>query len=361
MELARELRRRKWRVGVACTCGTKAGCLRRAGLEVFPVDFRRESLNPSKILHCIGQVRSAVSSFRPDLLVAVALRPILLLPLVQTGASLPAVNFLNGLGTLASGTRLPIWLLPASCCLRTMLGFAISRPQTWTVTQNQADFQEATRLAGRSFSRILKIPGTGIFFPFRPPAAKPRKGSTRFLFVGRLLRDKGILELLQAFQEFRKKHPKTVLEIIGTADPANPSSLTPADLKPWKGIPKVSWLGRRQDIPKRMQAADCVVIPSYREGLPKVLLEAAASARPVISTDIPGCRELVVHGKTGLTFAPRDISGLEAALERIHLEPGSSRKMALALYRKAKEKCSIKQLGQTYDTLFRRVLRNGSG
>ena len=108
-----------------------------------------------------------------------------------------------------------------------------------------------------------------------------------------------------------------------------------------------------------MDAADCVVIPSYREGLPRVLLEAAAASRPVIVADIPGCRELVDPGKTGLTFPPRSISELVAAMEQMHLQPALRKRLALGLFRKAKRKCSIAHVSKAYENLFQRALRRG--
>ncbi|NDB97144.1 MAG: glycosyltransferase, partial [Verrucomicrobia bacterium] len=141
--------------------------------------------------------------------------------------------------------------------------------------------------------------------------------------------------------------------------PANPASLTAANLKPWKEIPKISWLGHRKDVPERMKAADCVVIPSYREGFPRVLLEAAAAVRPVIVSDIPGCRELVDPGKTGLIFSSRNISELAAAMEQIHLQPALRERLALGLFRKAKSKCSIAHVSKAYENLFQRALRAG--
>lgn len=357
MELVRELGNKKWRVGVACSCGTAAGRLRSAGLDIFQVDFCRESLNPLKILGSIAQIRTAVSNFRPDLIAAVALRPILLLALMRTRPSPPIVNLLNGLGSLASGTQLPAWLRLASWWFRGFLAFAISRADVWTVTQNDADYLEARWLAGKAKVQVLKIPGTGMSFPPRPLVGRPRPGHTRFLFVGRLLRDKGILELLEAFVQINKKHPDTYLEVIGTIDTANPASLSSEDLNSWKKIRGVSWLGHRKDVSKRMKSADCVVIPSYREGLPRVLLEAAATARPVIVSNIPGCRELVDPGKTGLTFPPRNISGLAAAMEQIHLKPALRKRLALGLFRKAKTNCSIEKVGSEIEALFRKALR----
>jgi len=356
MELARALHRKKWLVGVACTCGPAARRIRREGFSVFPVEFCRESLNPWAVFRSLSQIRKAVCEFRPDLLAAVALRPILLVPLMRTGPTPATVNLLNGLGSLASGAHLPLWLRPASWWLRSLLGFAISRANCWTVTQNEADYQEARHLAGKASARVLKILGTGISFPLRPLVARPAHGRTRFLFVGRLLRDKGILELLEAFVRISKRHPDTFLEVIGTIDPANPASLTLRELKAWEDIPKVSWLGHRKDVPERMKAADCVVIPSYREGLPRVLLEAAAAARPVIVSDIPGCRELVDPEKTGLIVAPRNVSELATAMEQIHLQPAFRKRLALGLFRKVKKKCSIAHIGKAYENLFRRAL-----
>ena len=158
MELARALHQKKWRVGVACTCGPAALRIRREGFSVFPVEFCRESLNPWAVFRSLSQIQKAVSEFRPDLLAAVALRPILLLPLLRTCPTPATVNLLNGLGSLASGAHLPLRLRPASWWLRSLLGLAISRANCWTVTQNEADYQEARRFVSPTAPSRPAIP-----------------------------------------------------------------------------------------------------------------------------------------------------------------------------------------------------------
>ena len=136
-------------------------------------------------------------------------------------------------------------------------------------------------------------------------------------FAGRLLADKGIATLVEAQQRLQRRGVDLRLAVAGTADPENPSSIDAASLARWRALPGIAWLGQVEDIRELWQRAHIAVLPSRREGLPKSLLEAAAMARPLVATDVPGCREIARQGVNALLVPPDDIDALAAALERL--------------------------------------------
>jgi glycosyltransferase involved in cell wall biosynthesis len=142
-----------------------------------------------------------------------------------------------------------------------------------------------------------------------------------FLFIGRLLRDKGVREFVQASRLVKAKRPDVRFQLLGEVDPGNRTSVTAAELRSWVDEGVVEHLQEQQDVRPFIAAATAVVLPSYREGMSRALLEAAAMARPLVGSDVPGVRELVEEGVTGARFAPRDAVSLAKAIARIAEAP----------------------------------------
>jgi glycosyltransferase involved in cell wall biosynthesis len=141
------------------------------------------------------------------------------------------------------------------------------------------------------------------------------------LFASRLLREKGLFELIEAFRGVRSKHPQCQLLIAGDLYPENPSSLTAQDVEELKKTDGVSFLGHIDDMQPLLMACDLVVLPSYREGTPRILIEAAAMEKPIVATDIAGCRGLVVDGESGFLVPIKTVEPLAEAMERLVAEP----------------------------------------
>ena len=159
------------------------------------------------------------------------------------------------------------------------------------------------------------IPGSGInlqhFQPEPPPAGAP----FRFLFVGRLLTDKGLVEYVEAARMLKARRPEVDFAILGPAGSDNRSAVPIEQVERWQREGIVSYLGQSDDVRPFLGQADCVVLPSYREGLPRTLLEAAAMARPMIATDVPGCRDVVIDGENGFLCQSRSVPALAAAMD----------------------------------------------
>jgi glycosyltransferase involved in cell wall biosynthesis len=150
-------------------------------------------------------------------------------------------------------------------------------------------------------------------------ALSPRTPGKQFFFIliGRLLWDKGVAEYVEAARRLRAKYPHVRFQMLGPVGVDNPSAIARADVDTWHGEDVIDYLGEANDVRAHIAAADCVVLPSYREGVPRTLMEASAMGRPIVATDVPGCREVVEDGVTGLLCRVKDAESLTLALERM--------------------------------------------
>jgi glycosyltransferase involved in cell wall biosynthesis len=189
------------------------------------------------------------------------------------------------------------------------------QPFSLTIVQNPEDLALLER-SGVALSHLRLIPGAGVdvhvFCPV-PPPPEP----VRIVLASRMLWDKGVGEFVDAARSLSGAGVNARFILVGDPDPANPSSVPESTLRAWHGEHGVEWWGRREDMTAVLQAAHIACLPSYREGLPKSLLEAAACGLPIVTTDAPGCREVVTDGVTGLLVPVRDADALAAALKKL--------------------------------------------
>lgn len=168
------------------------------------------------------------------------------------------------------------------------------------------------------------IPGSGVdlerFKPGEGESAREREAPA-FLFVGRLIFHKGVRELVEAARILKTSMPAARVQLLGNPDPGNPTSVSADELQSWIEAGIVEHLGEHGDVRPFIRSATAVVLPSYREGMSRALLEGAAMGKPLVSSDVPGCRELVEEGVTGALAKPRDAASLAEAMERIARTP----------------------------------------
>lgn len=166
--------------------------------------------------------------------------------------------------------------------------------------------------------RLTLLPGSGVDLQrFHPGLRLSHSGPFRFLYAGRMLADKGLYELLDAIKRINGDGVRCELWLCGFAGAENVSAIPEAVLKEWAQRPGVQWLGPSDRMEDVYAQADCVVLPSYREGMPRSLLEAGAMGLPVVATNVPGCRNIVLDGENGLLCEARDSMSLHEALERM--------------------------------------------
>jgi len=278
------------------------------GVDFRPIRIDQKGMSPLRDLRLLRDYRSALRALRPDVFLGYTIKPNIYGSLAAQSLGIPVINNVSGLGTAFLGSGLLTRV--ASALYRA----AFKRSST-VFFQNKDDralFLQKHLVAPRQ-ARLL--PGSGVDLAFFAPSDAPRApGPFSFLFIGRLLWDKGVREFIDAARLVRRQFPEARFALLGFVDSANRTAVGRAELDSWVGEGLVEYLGASDDVRPHILRADCVVLPSYREGLPRALLEGAAMAKPLIATDVPGCRDVVRQGENGLLCAVRDSNALARAM-----------------------------------------------
>ena len=299
-------------VAVATRDGGRADVIRSAGIRLIPFSLSRRGGNPLREVMALWRLYRRE---QPDLVHHVALKPVMFGALAAWLARVPAqVNAVAGLGWLFTSSSGIVRL--ARPALRWMLAHLLNQPHSLTIVQNPED-KALLEHSGVSAARLRLIRGAGVdvrvFYPVSPPPEP-----VCIVLVARMLWDKGVGEFVEAARRLTDAGVNARFILVGDPDPANPASVPESTLHSWHGQHGVEWWGRREDMPAVLQAAHIACLPSfYGEGLPKSLLEAAACGLPIVTTDAPGCREIVRDGVNGLLVPVRDVDTLVGALRKL--------------------------------------------
>lgn len=328
--LLAEMVRRGWRV-TAVAPDIDAGValdLIRMGVEVEPIILARTGLNPFADLIYCRAVRRLLRRLGPDVLLAYTIKPVIWGLLAAQAAKVPrCVALITGLGfAFTDGTGGGVKRLLIVAMASNLYRLALRRADR-VLFQNPDDrdlFLERDLL--RDQGQIAVVDGSGVDLDHYSPAPLP--DAPVFLMIGRLLGAKGVREYATAAVALKARYPHARFQLVGWRDPG-PDTVDEDELQAWidGGI---EYLGRLDDVRPAIAAARIYVLPSYREGTPRSVLEAMAMGRPVVTTDAPGCRETVVEGGNGLKVPPRDAAALEAAMEWLILHPEQAAAMGQA-------------------------------
>lgn len=292
--------------------GDQADAIAAAGFCHDRIPLRRRSLNPVRELAALASLAKLYRSRQPDIVHHIALKPVLYGSLAAKLTGVPRIiNTFPGLGYMfiAGGAfrRLCRWFLLK------LLRFACSGPGVIITCQNQEDKALLLQRKVITGDRCIVIPGVGINMEEFQPTEEPE--DTRVvLFPGRLLWDKGVGDLVEASRIMRHNGVPAELLLAGEPDPENPASIPVERLRQWEREGLVKWLGRQSDMAPMYRAANVVCVPSYREGLSRSLIEAGCCSRAAVTTDVPGCRDVVVNRVSGLVVPPRRPEELAKAL-----------------------------------------------
>jgi glycosyltransferase involved in cell wall biosynthesis len=352
LPMARAAREAGFEVHVATRVTSGGAAIESERFVLHPIAFARGSLSPLANFSTIAALRRVHRDVRPALTHHVALQACVLGMLAMLGRRVACLNAFIGLGYLfISNTR-------KARAVRRMIGallrFLMKRKNCVALVQNGDDMAAMMSL-GIPKSQIALIPGSGVdinrFIPIPEPDGPPTFG-----FVGRLLDDKGIRTLIKAHQLLRARMPEVRLMIAGTPDPANPASVSETEAKSWNARPGIAWLGHVADVADFWAQAHVAVLPSRREGLPLSLMEAAACGRAMIASDVPGCREVVVHEQNGLLFPVDDPIALADAMAQLATEPQLRARYEAAARQRVVEKFASDIIGRQIVQLYRTML-----
>jgi glycosyltransferase involved in cell wall biosynthesis len=287
--------------------------IRSAGIEFFPVPFIRRRLNPFAELVFTLQLAKLYRRLKPDLVHHIALKPIVIGGIAARLAGVRAiVNAPVGLGFVFSSDK---WLAKAlKPLVKLLLRLTLTPPGAKVIFENPDDMAVLSAAGMVRADDAVLIRGAGVDITEFVPVLEPPP-PIRVILIARMIREKGVADFVEAARILKGE---AEFVMVGAPDEGNPNTITEQELLAWQAEKKITWLGPRRDIAALLAGAHIACQPStYREGLPKSALEAMAAGKPLVATDIPGCREAVINGETGFLVPPRDPPALAAAIRQL--------------------------------------------
>ncbi len=328
--------------------------MRALNVDRVPIRIDRSGINPWSDLKLLATYRQLLKRLRPAAYLGYTIKPNIYGSMAAALLGIPALPNVSGLGTafIRNG------LLQHVVTRLYRFGFRHA-PVVFFQNAEDRDLFVSRRIVRPQQARVL--PGSGVDLDRFAPAPLT-DGPATFLFIGRLLRDKGVIEFVEAARALNDVLPGARFQLLGPIDEGNRTSIRPAELEQWMGQGAIEYLGTTDDVRPFIAAATAVVLPSYREGLPRSLLEAGAMGRPLIATDVPGCRDVVVDGVNGYLCAVRDRFSLAAAIRRMAELPHERRvAMGEAARRQVQDRFSEELVVRTYLDVLRNVTAVQSG
>ncbi len=366
------------RVLVATRVGAASERLRAEGFEVVPLrHLRRGATGPQRDARFLAELVALYRARRPDIVHHVAAKPVLFGSLAAGMAGVPCrVNAFAGLGWAFTqpGARGAVLERAFSAAYRLALG----APGSVVLFQNADDRDTLVRTRAVRAEQTEVIRGSGVDLQqFRPAvghvrgealrrgaasppppheSSHPKTAPMVVVFGARMLRDKGVYELVEAVRQLRARGLAIEARLYGAPDPENPANIDESLLEGWNREGVVRWMGPTTDMAGALREADIACLPSYREGLPKFLLEAAATGLPLVSCDVPGCREVVHPGENGFLVPARDAGALADALGKLVVDADLRVRMGAASRRLAEEAFGEGRVAAQTLALYQRLL-----
>lgn len=329
------------------------------GVKFHPWVIERRSLNPTKELVSIRRLQKIYQEIKPDIVHHYTVKAVLYGTVAARMCGIKGiVNGVTGLPYIIVSPKRGIMKRMARWVAMRWYGWAVSGKRTATILQNQDDLELLTSFAPKVAENAIVTNGSGVDlerFAEQPKQARFSNSPVQVLFVGRFLKEKGVFELMDAVREMRRQNIPFEMHMCGDFDHGNRSSATYEDLVQWKEEGLIDWSGQLDDVRDKLAAADMVVLPSYREGTPRSLLEAMAVGRPLVTTDVPGCRNVVQNAVNGFLVNSHDPAMLAEALAKLIEDESlrermgpASRELAEAIF---DEREVIRQTVEVYSKL----------
>ncbi len=307
--LAQAVQNAGYQVHLACLFSNLKHEIQKNGFITHSISFHRGGINPFKELHTLFQIFSLYAKLKPTICHHTALKPVLYGGIVARFLGLRSIHYLGGVGFAFTARTFKAKIIKNG--IKIIFKLFLNTSKTVFIVQNNNDYDLIKKLAPKT--TIYVIPGTGVdesrFFPRFTSCQNSSKPLT-FILLSRMLLTKGISEYMSAATIIRKAHPATRFLLVGSPDADNPMSVSIETLQRWHEEGFVEWISHSEDVATLYHQCDVAVLPSYREGLPKSLLEAMACGLSLLTTDVPGCRDLVVHKRNGYLAQPYSVASL---------------------------------------------------
>ncbi|MEN7548286.1 glycosyltransferase family 4 protein [Rapidithrix thailandica] len=314
--------------------------LEQMGCEYQAIRVYRKSSNPISDLRLVYDLYKVYTKSSLDIVLHFTIKPNIYGSVAAALAGIPVINNVTGLGTVFLRENYKSYIA------KTLYRYSFRLPKV-VFFQNQDDRKIFLQQALVSEKITDLLPGSGVdihhFSPVEQSDNEANQSSFTFLLVARLLYDKGILEYVDAIRKLRKEgRVKAKFQLLGDIENAAGLGIPLTQVKTWQQEGLLEYLGRVADVRPYIAKADCVVLPSYREGTPRSLLEAASMGKPLVATDVPGCKEVVYESVNGYLCPAKDAEGLANALEKMWQTPQST----LEEFRKNSRTLAVSQFDQ---------------
>lgn len=285
--------------------------LKDMGCDVVELPMSAKGVNPLDDLKLVTWLYSCYRNLKPDFIIHYTIKPNIYGSLAARMAGVPSLAITTGLGyTFVNNNFI-------SKIARQLYKIAFRYPkEVWFLNEDDRQTFLKYNLVYEGKAKLLHGEGVNVSH-FSPISASSSNNSTTFLLIARMLWDKGIGEYVDAARVIKTKYPTTRFQLLGACDVPNPSVISREQISIWESEGIVEYLGTTDDVRTVIANVDCVVLPSYREGIPRTMLEAAAMAKPLIVSDAPGCKDVVINGKTGFLCKVKNRDSLAAAMELI--------------------------------------------
>ncbi len=351
IHLAKHLKTIGYHVLIACPKPKNDDYSALENFSYHPLKLKRKGRNLINEMTALFDIFKLYKKERPDIVLHFTIKPVVYGTLIGKVLRIPKVfNVITGLGYVYTNTNF------LNTITKTLIGiiykFSMLSKRVFVIFQNPDDRNFFLENQYASHDRSIVILGSGVDTSKFSPLPEPRADPV-ILFAARMLRDKGILELIEACKLLDLDGIHFKLRLCGKIDYDNFSSLTEeyikslADQYPW-----IEWLGPQKDMPALLAASNVVCLPSYREGVPLTLLEAMSSGRAIVTTDAPGCRETVINQRNGILVPIKSVKELHLALKYLCLNAEVRKNMAVAGRELALEIFEISKINQSYTRLF---------
>ena len=321
--IAKSAQKNGFDVYVATHVGKYLHNFQQEGFHVLPTIFSRNNQNLFTQIKALLQLAGIFRQVKPDIVHNVALKAIVFGSIASWVSSVPkTINLIAGLGFVFTDQSKKYRLI--SQFARLIARVLLSHSGAVTVVQNSDDMCEIKSMAPRATVKLIR--GSGVNILNYAPVAEPI-GPICVNLVGRMLWHKGIRELVEASRLLKSWGESLNIQLVGSLDFGNPACISEKQLLDWQSAGLIRWIGHQTNIAQIWAQSHIAVLPSYREGLPKSLLEAAACGRPIVAADTPGCREIVIEGCNGFLVPVRNAEALAKAIQRLAHDPALRSRM----------------------------------
>lgn len=317
----RQLVREGVRVSIIAPEDETVALVKEMGCEFHALHMDAKGSNPLSEWDCFRQLLKLYAELRPDHIFHYTIKPNIYGAMAARRLQIPSTGVITGLGFAFLNNNL------SARVARGLLRVALRCPdEVWFLNADDAREFQTRKLV--NVDRSVLLPGEGVntdFYSSQPYSKAGKDGRFRFLLIGRMLWDKGVAEYVEAARQIRKTAPHISFQLLGPADVLNPSAISRSEMAQWEKEGVIEYLGSTSDVRPAIDAADCIVLPSYREGMSRTLMEAAAMGKPIVASDVPGCRDIVRDGVTGKLCQPRSAESLRDAMLAVSVLPLDTR------------------------------------